>query len=93
MEPSKAQTCFSRPTKREPSRSQIEEKQCRYGELGGDDDVIQTRLNSGMDSGSKQMGEIQRVGEVQLMQEVIKHREPGDSCTVCKRSVNDATNR
>ena len=39
------------------------------------------------------MSKIQRVGEVQLMQEVIEHREPGDSCTVCKRSVNDAINR
>ncbi|KAK9187477.1 hypothetical protein WN944_018872 [Citrus x changshan-huyou] len=46
-----------------------------------------------MDSGSKQMGEIQRVGEVQLMQEVIDHGELGDSCTVCKRSINYATTR
>lgn len=30
---------------------------------------------------------------MQLIQEVIEHREPSDNCTVCKRLVNNATNR
>lgn len=55
--------------------------------------MIQTRLNPGMDSESKQVGESQKVGEAQLMLEVIDHGAPGDSCTVCKRSEYDATTR